>query len=220
MRTRQLLVISLTTKKQAAKLKEPKDYSITEAKRLGCHGGFSLDASTRRSWFNPEKVLQDAGLSSGMVFVDVGSGDGFFTILAAQVVGEKGMVYAVDTDAKAIERLKREADKKGLHNVKAIVAKAEEIVFCDGCADIVFYSIVLHDFYDPAKVLLNANRMLKPSGKLVDLDWKKKQTTHGPPVRIRFSEEKAQELMEAAGFKISSVRSVGSDHYVIIAKPS
>jgi len=187
---------------------------------VGCHGGFSLDEASRRSWFNPEKVLEDAGLRSGMVFVDVGCGDGFFTILAAQMVGEKGIVYAVDTDSSAIERLKRKAAEKGLVNVKAVVAEAEETVFCEICADIVFYSIVLHDFHDPAKVLLNAKRMLKPSGRLVDLDWKKKRMSFGPPVHIRFSEKQASTLMEAAGFKIESVKDVGSYHYVVTAQPS
>jgi ubiquinone/menaquinone biosynthesis C-methylase UbiE len=187
---------------------------------MSCHGGFSLDEATRRSWFNPEKVLADAGLHTGMVFVDVGCGDGFFTILAAQLVGEKGRVYAVDTDTSAVERLKRRAAEKGLANVKAVAAEAEETVFCDGCADVVFYSIVLHDFHDPAKVLLNAKRMVKPSGRLVDLDWKKKQMEIGPPVRIRFSEEQAQELIKNAGFKVESVRDAGRDHYIIMAKPS
>ena len=185
---------------------------------MGCHGGFSLDEATRRSWFNPEKVLADSGLRSGMVFVDVGCGDGFFTILAALVVGEKGRVYAVDTDASAIDGLKRRAAEKGLANVKTEVAGAEETVFCKGCADVVFYSIVLHDFHNPAKVLLNAKRMLKPSGRLVDLDWKKKQTSYGPPVRIRFSEEQAQRLIKNAGFNVESVRDAGRDHYIIIAK--
>ena len=177
-----------------------------------------MDEDTRRSWFNPETVLYDAGLRSGMVFVDVGCGDGFFTILAAQVVGVKGKVYAVDTDASAIERLNAKAAEKGLTNVEAVAAEAEETVFCDECADVVFYSIVLHDFHDPAKVLANAMRMLKPSGRVVDLDWKKKQTTYGPPVGIRFSEEKAQTLVKSAGFTVESVREVGRDHYVIVAK--
>jgi ubiquinone/menaquinone biosynthesis C-methylase UbiE len=186
---------------------------------MTCHGGFSLGEVTRRSWFNPEKVLADAGLSSGNVFVDVGSGEGFFTILAAEVVGEKGRVYAVDRDASAIERLRRRAAEKGFANVKAVVAEAEETVFCEACADVVFYSTVLHDFRDPAKVLLNARRMLKPSGRLVDLDWKKKQTAHGPPVRIRFSEEQAQTLIKNAGFTVESMRDAGRDHYIVIAKP-
>jgi ubiquinone/menaquinone biosynthesis C-methylase UbiE len=185
---------------------------------MGCHGGFSLDEATRRSWFNPEKVLEDVGLGSGMVFVDVGCGDGFFTILAAQVVGEKGMVYAVDTDASAIARLKRKAAEKGLANLKAVVAEAEETVFCEGCADVVFYSIVLHDFHDPAKVLLNAKRMLKSSGRLADLDWKKKRMPFGSPVHIRFNEEKASTLIEAANFKIESITDIGPYHYTIVAE--
>ena len=178
-----------------------------------------MDEVSRRSWFNPEKMLQDAGLRSGMVFVDVGCGDGFFTILAAQVVGAKGMVYAVDTDAPAIERLKSKLAENGLANVKAVVAEAEETVFCKGCADFVFYSIVLHDFHDPAKVLANAKQMLKPSGLLMDLDWKKKRMSFGPPFWIRFSEEHAQTLIRNEGLKVVNVRGLGRNHYVIVAKP-
>ena len=99
-----------------------------------------------------------------------------------------------------------------------MAAEAEETVFGDGCVDIVFYSIVLHDFHDPAKVLQNAKRMLKASGKVVDLDWKKKRMSFGPPEQIRFSEEKASRLIEAAGFKIQSVKDAGPYHYVVIAE--
>jgi len=132
------------------------------------------EETLRRKWRKPEITLKDIGLRSGMVFMDVGCGDGFFTIPAAQVVGEKGVVYAVDIDASAIEKLKDKAAEKGLKNINAEIGAAEETVFCEECADIVFYGRVLHDFRDPAKVLRNAKRMLKPAGTLVDLDWKKK----------------------------------------------
>ena len=52
---------------------------------MGCHGGFSLDEATRRSWYNPEAILKDAGLAAGMIFVDVGCGEGFFSLLAARM---------------------------------------------------------------------------------------------------------------------------------------
>jgi ubiquinone/menaquinone biosynthesis C-methylase UbiE len=154
-----------------------------------------------------------------MVFMDIGCGDGFFTIPAAQLVGEKGMVYAVDIDVAAVEKLKDKAAEKGLKNITAKVGAAEETVFCTECADIVFYSRVLHDFRDPAKVLRNAKRMLKPAGRLVDLDWKKKPTLFGPPVRIRFSEEQAASLIKTAGFTIESIRDAGRNFYIVTAKP-
>lgn len=187
---------------------------------MGCHGGFSIDEATRRSWFNPEKILADIGLRSGMVFIDIGSGDGFFTMLAARLVGENGLVYAVDTDGSAIERLKRKATQDRLNNVKAVVSEAEDSILCEGCADIIFYSIALHDFHNPLKVLHNAKQMLKSSGTLVDLDWKKEHMSFGPPEQIRFSEDTASKLMVTAGFEIMNVSDAGSYHYVITAKPS
>jgi len=152
---------------------------------MGCHGGFSLDEATRLSWYNPEAILQD--LRSGMVFMDIGCGDGFFTILAAKKVGKNGKVYAVDIDASAIEKLKQKAKAEGLSNITVKVSKAEEVVFCRGCADYVFFSMDLHDFSDPAKVLQNAKEMMKTGGRLIDLDWKKQEMPFGPPVSIRFS---------------------------------
>lgn len=180
-----------------------------------CHGGFNLDEVTRRSWYNPEAILKP--LEEGMVFADVGCGDGFFSILAANKVGKKGKVYAVDIDVQAIERLNQKATLLGLQNINAKVGKGEDTVFCDKCVDAVFYSMVLHDFSDPAKVLKNAWQMLKPTGRLLDLDWKKEQMPFGPPFAIRFSKDYASTLIQKAGFKVNEVRDVGSYHYVIDA---
>jgi ubiquinone/menaquinone biosynthesis C-methylase UbiE len=169
--------------------------------------------------YHPSLKLENIGLRPEMVFMDIGCGYGFFTIPAARIVGEKGKVYAVDASALAIDSLKREAAKEGLKNVTATAGAAEETVFCDACADIVFYSIVLHDFRDPAKVLSNAKRMIKPDGTLVNLDWKKKVMPIGPPVKIRFSEEQASNLIKQAGFTVQSVKDVESDFYIVTAKP-
>jgi len=182
-----------------------------------CHGGFSLDEATRRSWYNPELVLQD--LHSGMTFADIGCGDGFFSILASKKVGNNGRVYAVDIDPTAIERLQRKAKTQGLNNIIANVGKAEETVFCNVCADFVLYSMDLHDFRDAAKVLRNSREMVKPSGLVVDLDWKKIEMPFGPPFAIRFSEEQAAGLMRAAGLTVVDAKDAGPYHYVITAKP-
>jgi len=184
---------------------------------MSCHGGFALDEATRRSWYNPEAILQD--LRSGMIFADIGCGDGFFSILAAKKVGEKGKVYAVDMDASAIERLKHKAKAESLKNITAKVGAAEETVFCSKCADFVFYSMVLHDFSDPTEVLQNAKQMLKSNGQLVDLDWKKQEMPFGPPVKIRFSEEQASSLIQNAGFQVGGVKDAGNYHYILTAKP-
>ena len=184
---------------------------------MGCNGGFALDEATRRSWYNPEAILQN--LRFGMVFADIGCGDGFFSILAAKKVGEKGKVYAVDSDASAIVKLKHKAKAEGFKNISAKVGAAEETVFCSNCADYVFFSMVLHDFDNPAKVLQNAKQMIKLTGRLVDLDWKKQEMPFGPPFKIRFSEEQALSLIQNAGFQVDSVKDTGRYHYMLTAKP-
>ena len=150
--------------------------------------------------------------------MDIGCGDGFFAIPAARLVGERGRVYALDVDSEAVDRLRRRAKKEGLTNLSLKVGQAEETVLCEACADIVFVGINLHDFRNPSKVLMNAKRMLKLTGRLIDLDWKKQPMEMGPPLEIRFSDKKAASLIKAAGFIIEAVKESGPYHYLIVAK--
>ena len=174
----------------------------------------------RRKWQNPEAILASIGLKAGLIFMDIGCGGGFFALPAARIVGESGKVYGIDTNAESISELRELAGTEGLINLELTVGKAEDVVLCESCADIIFFGIVLHDFADPAKVLQNAKKMLNPTGHLVNLDWKKTATPLGPPLQIRFSEEKSAQLIEAARFKVVSVSDIGPYHYMVIARPS
>lgn len=172
----------------------------------------------RRRWQDPEKILSDIGLESGSTFIDIGCGGGFFAIPAAEIVGRNGKVYGVDTNPNFIEELKKRAVQKGLHNLQLSSGKAEDTVLCEECADIVFFGIVLHDFDDPAKVLKNARRMLKSTGRLINLDWKKEHMNFGPPYARRFTESQSRKLIEDAGFIVESIKDTGPHHYLITAK--
>ncbi len=121
----------------------------------------------RLKWQDPQAILDEVGLKPGETFIDLGCGDGFFAIPAARRVGEAGLVYGLDISNDAIERLKEKAADEGLKNLLLRVGRAEDTVLCPGCAEVVFFGIVLHDFEDPQRVLLNAGKMLKPSGRLV-----------------------------------------------------
>lgn len=178
---------------------------------------FLDDESDRKSWQNPEEILRAAGLRQGQTFMDIGCGTGFFTIPAARIVGSEGKAYGLDINDEAIRMLGRRAEREGL-NIVLRVGWAEEVVFCEACADVVFFGIVLHDFVDVGRVLVNAYSMLKPGGALVDVDWKKEPMAPGPPLRRRFSEEDAARRIERAGFRIESVEDSGPYNYVIVAR--
>lgn len=166
---------------------------------------------------DPEAILTMAGLKPGMTFVDIGCGEGFFAIPAARRTGKTGRVYCTDIDRDAIDVLKIKASIEKLENVRATVGSAEDTVVCDASADMAFFGICLHDFKDPAHVLRNARHMLKPSGRLINVDWKKLHMDMGPPYDIRFDEAKASRLIEDAGFQVKSAQDVGQHFYMIIA---
>lgn len=134
-------------------------------------------------------------------------------------MGKGGKVLGLDIDDRALTRLKKKAKQENLENIKLKKGEAEETVLCKACGNIVFFGIDLHDFKDQNKVLMNAKKMLKPDGRLIDLDWKKEPMNLGPPLQIRFNEEEAINLIKEVGFKIEIVKEAGPYHYIIIAKP-
>jgi ubiquinone/menaquinone biosynthesis C-methylase UbiE len=173
----------------------------------------------RIRWQKPKRILIELGLKSGSTFIDVGCGTGFFSIPAAKIVNFKGTVYAIDSNSYAIEELKNIVAKERLANIQIIEGRAEELIICERCADMIFFGIVLHDFIDPKKVLRNARKMIKSSGRLINLDWKKRLMNIGPPFHKRFDEEQSKILIENAGFKVSNIEDSGNYHYIIYAIP-
>lgn len=182
------------------------------------HSHFHPDERERRKSQEPFSILRLAGLAEGMTFVDMGCGEGFFTIPAAEIVGDKGKVYAIDADPASIEKVAERASAKGLKNIVLKAARAEEVVLFDSKADMIFFANALHDFEDKAKVLAYSWRMLKEGGKVVDLDWKRVDTIHGPPLWKRLTEEDAEELMADAGFALILKVDCDKHHYLIVGK--
>lgn len=74
-------------------------------------------------WEPYETSLVQARLKPGDVFVDVGANIGYFTVLAASLVGEEGRVFAFEPDPDNFELLTRNSEHNGLqariHAVRA-----------------------------------------------------------------------------------------------------
>lgn len=186
------------------------------------HGDrYNNNDEERRRWQDPDPILASIGLAPGDTFIDIGCGEGYFAVPAAKAVGPAGRVCGIDISPEALARLKRKADLEGIANIRYHAGAAEESILCRVCGDIAFFGISLHDFYDQSRVLANAREMLKPgTGRLANLDWKKEPMEHGPPLKKRFSEEYAAELIEKAGFSVCSIAESGPYHYLIIATVS
>lgn len=105
-------------------------------------------------------------LASGEKIVDVGSGGGIDSLIAARMVGPEGRVVGVDMTPAMLERAHNAAQESGLHNVEFRQAYMEELPLPDGWADVVISNGVLNLTPDKTKVLSEMYRVLRPGGRL------------------------------------------------------
>jgi cyclopropane fatty-acyl-phospholipid synthase-like methyltransferase len=103
-----------------------------------------------RRWFAEEgqRFLRKVGLRPGDVVLDFGCGRGCYTIPAAQVVGNGGLVYAVDRNKYILSELKREASSQNLTNIVPLRSFDEgEMVPGRQNLDVVLLFDVIHRYY-------------------------------------------------------------------------
>ena len=115
---------------------------------------------------NPYKPLKAAGLDEGQKVIEVGCGPGFLTIPAARIVGDEGLVYAVDAHPLAIERVKEKIKREGIKNLKPLLANASDTGISDGSIDLAFLFGLRYVSGGLANVLRELHRVLKSGGTL------------------------------------------------------
>ncbi len=96
------------------------------------------DNPFRRKFSNPWKILEEAGLKSGQRVLEIGCGPGFYTIPAAQIVSETGIIFALDIHPLAIKRVEEKIKKEGISNVKTILTDAADTGISDQSIDLAF----------------------------------------------------------------------------------
>lgn len=105
-------------------------------------------------------------ISPGENVVDVGSGGGIGSLIAARMTGAGGKVVGVDMTPEMRERAKIVAAESGLANVEFRDGYAETLPVPNGWADVVISNGVLNLVPDKSAALADMYRVLKPGGRL------------------------------------------------------
>ncbi len=130
--------------------------------------GFKLIALAfnLRDLFRPRiDILKEAGIKTGYHVLDYGCGSGSYIVDTARLVGESGIVYALDFHPLAIQMVQNLASKKKLTNVRTILSDCRTGL-SDKSLDVVLLYDVFHDVGRPDDVLKEIHRVLRSNGIL------------------------------------------------------
>lgn len=118
-----------------------------------------------------ELVLEQAGITPGIVALDLGSGTGYPALLAAQKVGPTGRVTGVDFSGGMLDVARRKAETLGLGNIEFKECDVTSLPFEDSSFDAVTSRFCLMFLPELAKTLSEVFRVLKPGGRFSTAVW-------------------------------------------------
>ena len=113
----------------------------------------------------PKEILAESNVKNGMQVLDFGCGPGSYSLAAAEMVGDKGKVYALDINPMAVQRVQKVAEKRKLKNMEAILSDCATGL-PDGSLDLVLLLDTFHELEKPQAVLAELHRVLKSDGVL------------------------------------------------------
>jgi arsenite methyltransferase len=180
-----------------------------------------LEDPKRDEWQKPEAVIQALKLQNGQMVADIGAGSGYFTVRLARAIETKGMVFARDVDEGMLTYLRQRIAKEHIKNVQALHVPAHDPLLVDGSVDLVFVCNTYHHIEDREVYFRKVRKALKPDGRLVIVDFYKKEGIPvGPPMHMRLSEETVQKELQSAGLKVSNKLTFLPYQYILIAQPT
>jgi ubiquinone/menaquinone biosynthesis C-methylase UbiE len=170
-----------------------------------------------KAFLDAERVLRETGLKKGDSFLDVGCGEGHFSIAASKIIGNKGKVYALDSYEKSIAVLKEQIHRQQIANIEAIVADVtRKMPLPDAIIDVCLMANVMHGFLangEVSCVMIETARVMKSGSTLAVVEFQKIDGPPGPPISIRMTPEELEALISGYGFKKIRVVEVGPIHY-------
>jgi SAM-dependent methyltransferase len=142
------------------------------AQVMGHEGADWLERPEREKEERPDLLLAALQLKPGQAVADIGAGSGYYTRRLAGLVGESGLVYAVDIQPEMLEMLGRKMAEAKIRNVKPVLGTITDAKLPRASVDLVLMVDVYHEFDHPYEMMQGLCAALKPGGRVVFVEFR------------------------------------------------
>ena len=187
-----------------------------ESKKINPKHAAHLNDPRRIQIQNPDLIWDKLDLLKPEVLVDIGAGTGFFAVPFAKKM-EHGTIYACDLSEDMLKLLKENIPDDTRADIIPVRMDENEIPLETEIADLVFMANLHHELAEPPKLLAEAYRVLKRTGKMAIIDWKK-DASFGPPPSIRVTNDIIRTHMSETGLVNIQEYDVLKFHYFLVGE--
>ena len=148
-------------------------YQTPQGRKAVANGLSSPDRDVTEK---PGLLIREMGLQPGMTVADVGTGVGYMLPFLSKRVGAEGRVIGEDIFDDFLSAARQHAEQAGLANVTFVKGTETDTNLPEGQVDMVLALDVYHHFNYPAKMLASIHKALKPGGKLIIVEYYKRES--------------------------------------------
>jgi demethylmenaquinone methyltransferase/2-methoxy-6-polyprenyl-1,4-benzoquinol methylase len=131
-----------------------------------------MSGGVHRIW--KKLTIEQSGARAGMKILDIAGGTGDLTLRFSRIVGKEGQVTLADINDSMLKVGRDKlTDKGAVSNIDFVQANAECLPFPDNHFDIITIAFGLRNVTDKDAALRSMQRVLKPGGKLMVLEFSK-----------------------------------------------
>jgi protein-L-isoaspartate O-methyltransferase len=186
---------------------------------MSWQGAGWLERPEREKEEQVSKMLAALKLKPGDRIADMGAGSGYHAFRMAKLVGDKGKIYAVDIQPEMLDIIRKRMKAQEVTNIVPVEGTETDPKLPPGAIDLILLVDVYHEFSYPYEMTVELIKSLKPTGRMVFVEFRLEDEK--VPIKTLHRMSEKQVLKEMAPHPLRHVKTLGMlpwQHVIVFEK--